>query len=221
MVRGYDHRQLRVDVRESGQRREQDLAPGQVETGSRLVEQQESRLADERSCDERPLPLPLGAVTEAPFGERPEPERSEERVRPVDVEHAETVLEVADRAGRAGPHDLTYREHRGEAVAVPVVDEPDPLPQAGRIGAPHRLAEYLDLPPARELRGGREREQRCLARAVSAEERPALARSHRPGDVVEERFAGATRLVPAPDADTHEAERKRCLTACVFCLYTY
>ena len=88
-------------VREARESSEQELPSGQVEAGSRLVEQQQARLRHECPGDQRALALALRAVAEAPLGEPTEAERAEQRVGAVDVEHREPLLEVADRPRRA------------------------------------------------------------------------------------------------------------------------
>ena len=195
--------------------------PGQVEAGPRLVEEQQPRLGDERPGDQGPLALAFGAVAEPALGQAPEAEPAEQRVRAVDVEHREPLLEVADRSGRTRPNHLTHRQERREAVSVAGVDEPDLPAQARDVGAPHRLAEDLDRAAAREPGRPREREQGRLAGTVRPEHGPALAGAHGPGDAVEQELAGAARLVPAPDLHVPEAECSRGLTRLTLSTYTY
>ena len=209
VVRRHDHRQPGVGVRESCERPEQDLATREVEAGTRLVEQEEARLPDERPRDEGALALTLRAVSEAPLRERAEAERSEQGVCAVDVEHAQPLLEVADRPCRPRSYDLAHGQHGGEPVAVACIDEPDLLAEAGGIGAPHRLAEDLDGAAARETGGCGKREERRLTGAVRAEQRPALAAPHRPRDVVEQGLACPARLMPAPHSYVARNARRR------------
>ena len=221
MVGRHDDGKLRVDFRDAREGREQQLPTGKVETGARLVEQQQARLRDERPGDQGALALACRAVAEAALGQATEAEHAEQRVGAVDVEHREPLLEVADRARRARPDHLADRQERREAVAVARVDEPDPLAQARDVGAAHRLAEDLDRAAARELDCAGERQQRGLAGAVSARAPPS-ARRRAPS--TRRRRAGPCwrrSRVPAPHLHVLEPECGLGLTRRPRSPYTY
>ena len=197
--------------------------PGQVEPGSRLVEEQQARLRDESPGDQRPLALSLGAVAEAALCEAAEPEHAEQRVGPVDVEHREPLLEVPDRAGRARPDHLADREERSEPVAVTRVDEPDPLAQAGDVSVrPIVSPRSSTVPRLGNPTAPVSVSSVVLPAPFGPSSGPALAgpapstRSRS-----SERLAGAGRVVPAPDLHVSEPDRGRGLTRLRICPYTY
>jgi hypothetical protein len=161
------------------------------------------------------------AGAEAALCKTTEAEGAEQRVGTIDVEHRESLLEVADRARRSRSHDLPHGQHRSEAIAVTGIHEADLLAQPRDVRAPHRLTEELGPAAARELCRRGDRQQRCLTRPVRAEERPVLAGAYLPRDVVEQGPAGAACLMPAPYLYVLEPDRRWGLTGLRISLYTY
>jgi hypothetical protein len=106
-------------------------------------EQQEARTRDEGPRDQRRLRSPA-AVREPALRERAQAEQAEQRVRAIDVQAGEALLEVPDRRGRPGAHHLAHGQHGSEAVPGTRVDEADALAEAWHVGATHRLAQDLD-----------------------------------------------------------------------------
>jgi len=201
------HRERGLQPGDAVERGEERLAARQVEPAARLVEQEQARLREERTGDQRPLALSLGAVAEPPLSDRSEPERPDELVGPVEVEAGEALLEVADRRGCSRADDLPHGQQRGKAAADARVHEPDRLAQPREVGPAHRLSQDLDGAGGGEVHCAGDRQQRRLPGAVRPEERPALSGAHRPGDPVDDRLPRAARDVPAPYADVLEAER--------------
>ena len=84
--------------------------------------------------------------------------------------------------------------------------ECDVLAQCADVAAAEALTENVDGPARGMLVKGRDPEQRCLARAVGAEDDPALTAANLPADVVEN--AGAVEVerdVRAEQRGAHEA----------------
>jgi hypothetical protein len=186
-VVGDEHHHRRLGV--AGQRGEpaqQILAAAQVEPGGGLVEQQELGVGHQRPRDLHPLALALGQGGELAPDQVRAAERIQEFHRPGHVTGVVVLLPPAEDAVRRGEHEVDDLFAGRDLFGDRGAGQPDPGAQLEQVDLAERLAEHLDRALAREHRGGRHLEQGGLARAVRADQDPALVLVRRPVHVTQQ-----------------------------------
>ena len=165
--------------------RQQLLAPGQVEAGGWLVEQQHARLPDQGPRDQRAAALTLGQDRPPRAGQRAQAHHLDGRVGAGQIGRAgRPARHQVDRAGRAGEHDVTH----GPAVRHRMMrgHQADQRAQREDVHPPEPLPEDVDLSAGRMRVGREQAQQRALAGSVRPEQRPDLAGPHGQRDLVEQ-----------------------------------
>ena len=191
----HDRRELRMLAGHRRERADQQLPPGQVEAGSRLVED--------------------AAATASAISAR----ASIARPRSPSEQRAERPVARGDRrpsaAAGGGPRSTSSGPIRSRSSAIvpvtPVVTTSSTLSPGGNRSAtprctrpirgrmrstctvPRRCPKIETVAEAREHLGGCEPQQRRLAGAVRAEQRPVLPRLDPPVDLAQEKAALAVR----------------------------
>ena len=190
----HHHRRLGV-VGELGQAAQKVLAAAQVQARGRLVEQQQLGVGHQGPGDLDPLALPLGQGGELAPDQVRAAERVEQFDRAGDVGGVVVLLPPAEDGVGGGEHQVDDLLAGRDLLADGGAGQADPGAQVEDVDLAQLLAEHLDRSLAREQRGRRHLEQGGLARAVRADEDPALVLVRRPVDVAEQ-----DRRVP-PDLD--------------------
>ena len=176
---------------ERGQAGQEPLAGPEVESGGRLVHQDQLGIAHQRPGQQDLLALALRQQAERPLAEGGAAESGlgEQGGGPCPVVIGVLVPPRLECRVPAGQDDVEGGLGRTQRPPDRGADHGDPLAQLAHVDPAERLAQDLDDAPGRPEPGADHPEQRGLAGAVGTEQRPALARSHRPGDVVEQGHA--------------------------------
>ena len=189
-----------------GQVGEQGLAGREVQAGRRLIEQEQVGVGHQRPRDRDAPSLARGQRPERLIGARGHPDTCQHGpgLGPIRI----GILVPPRLGGRiAGRHDEV---ERGQVRAQDGLDGTprgtDPLPELADVDLAVARAEDLDGPRGRPERQRDHREERRLARAVGAEDDPALAVADLPVDGSEDGTAGASHD-QATNVDDHGRDR--------------
>src|ERR1700722_8578164 len=192
----HHHRRLGV-AGELGEAAQQVLTAAQVQARGRLVEQQQLGVGHHGPGDLNPLALPLGQRGEL----APDQVRAAERVEQFDgagdVGGVVVLLPPAEDRVGGGEHQVDDLLVRRDLLGDGGAGQADPGAQVEDVHLPQLLAEHLDRALGREQRGRRHLEQGGLARAVRADEDPALVLVRRPVDVAQQDRGVPADLDPA------------------------
>jgi hypothetical protein len=176
-------------VRVGGERREardEVLAPAQVETRGRLVEEDQLRVGHERAGDQGALALALGQGAVLAAGQRADPQRGEQVVGAVGVEGVVGLPPAPQHTPPGADDDVTHDLVVGHAQAERGGREPDPGAQLEDVDAAEPLAEHVHRACRRMQLGRGDAKQGGLAGAVRAEDDPPLVELDGPVDVAQQ-----------------------------------
>ena len=172
--------------REGLERVGEHLLVGQVDTGGRLVEEEQLRLAGQSPGDQDPLLLSTGERRDAVAG----PVRqSDDLERLVDGGSVATTERPQQPSVRESPgrDDLPDRRRYAGAGAAALGDEADAPPVVEVL---ERRAEEAERPGRQRPEPGQRPHQRGLAGAVGSHQRHELTGAHRQVDPAQDRPAG-------------------------------
>ena len=177
----------RALVREPGEVADQRLSCPEVQPCSRLVEQQQVGVGHERPGDRHAPPLPAGQGPERMVRHARDPEALDQRrgTDPVRV-----VVHVPPRGecrvARA-EHELRRAERLVHLGLEGTPRVADPAALFARVHPPEPSTEHVHRPGSRPQVEAHHLEQGGLARAVRAEDGPALTRADGPVERSEDR----------------------------------
>ncbi len=202
-VMGYEHQRRRAGPpRESIEEMQEMLARHGIESGARLVEDQQPRPGHERAAHEDALALPLRQQHPLAAGERRSADRAQDGLRAPAVGAADRAPKVELRV-LAADDGLERRLGRRDQVVHGRGYEPEMRAQLAPVGPAKTAAEQVDRAAGRCHVGGQRLEQRGLAAAVRSEDRPVLSALHAPRHVVQDDAAAAF------DAQVRDIEDRR------------
>src|SRR5258705_8607199 len=162
------------------------LAGDWVESGARLVEDKQARQRHQGAANQHALALALRQVSPSPFAERARLDAGQNCGGCATVARGHLApisnLRVAS-ADDGFQSRFVVLHHLVNARA----DQPDPSAQRAPIGASVSFAEHANLARGRGQISSERSQQRSLATAVGAEDRPILAAFDAPIDTLNDR----------------------------------
>jgi hypothetical protein len=164
----------------------QVLTSAEVESGRRLVEQEQLRVGHQRAGDLYPLALPLAQSAEGAGAEVPDADLLHQLRRPVVVEVVVLLPPAADHAVRRRHDHVVHHLVARDPLRQRGAGEPDPGSEVEDINSAEDLVEDPGDARGRVDLGGGDLEQGRLAGAVGAQDHPSLVVLDGPGDGVDE-----------------------------------
>ena len=206
VVADQDLGELRPGGGQVVQRVHEPLARRQVETGGRLVEQEQVRGAHERPRDQHAALLAVRQDPERPVGHllRTQALQGRRRDREVGRRRGPAQRQGA-RPVQPGQHDVEGDRPTRRAVAPLHVTDARPE-LALKVDLPEARAEHVDGAAGRVRLGREQLQQRRLAAAVGSEQRPPLAALHLQVDAVQQPGVAADEV---DTAQVEDGERHR------------
>lgn len=167
---------------------EELLAGRDVEPGRRLVEEQETRVGDQRAGDQRPAALALGQRRPGRRGQGADAEQFDQlqSTRPLSRRRL-PARHAFDGPGQTGENDVENVQRRPQRVSW--VDVTDRLAELPDVDGAEAAAEDLDRAAGRVGDRAAQVEQRALPRAVRPEQRPSLTLADRQRHPTEQQLA--------------------------------
>ena len=191
VMRDHDDRRRRGRRGVSAEEPEELLACAEVEARGRLVEEQQFGVGHDRARDLHPLLLAVGEAAEATLGESLEAPLLEHALGTAEVDLLVFLVPAAgDRVGR-GEHDIEHGLVARDLAGHRRGGEADHGPELEDVDLAERLLEHVGGALRRMHRGGRDLQQRGLARTVRPEDDPALVGVDAPRHRVEDQIAVA------------------------------
>ena len=189
----HDGRRTRIG-RHRTQQRHQLFASAEVESGGRLVEQPERRVAHQRAGQQHALALSRRERAERGARQCPAAEAVQQCARLAPVGGGVAVPPGRQRGVLAGDDDILRAQLRLQHVGQRGAGQLGVAPELAGVGAPEALPEHVDGAARRVQVQARNPQQRRLARPVRPEHRPPFAAPYAPVDAAENRAAFADQV---------------------------
>ena len=164
-------------VMQRRQRANRDLARAEIESGCRLVENEQFGLGHERTTDQCACPLPLGESTELLAGKVCDAEIFHESARAGVFVGCIGVLPTAGRRAERGDHDVKRVFERRKRARQLRRAQSDQVAVREHVDLAKAPSEHVDVAGCGERACAHHRDQARFANAVRPEQNPFLAAS--------------------------------------------